>query len=134
MLIFLLLTLGGSGYVGIRKIRQWQVVQRQKQRTVELFQNAVRTIESAKSFGDLAMGIYGYVGAIYAKPALGLNPEAVQKHLTGISVLPSLINRLVEILRLCDQEQFAPTSNQAARRQIQLEVQQILKKINRDLT
>ena len=132
--VFVLLTLGGSGYVGIRKIRQRQVVRRQKQRTVEPFQNAVRTIESAKSFGDLAMGIYGYVGAIYAKPALGLNPEAVQKHLTGISVLPSLIDRLVEILRLCDQEQFAPTSNQTAQWQIQLEVQQILEKINHELT
>jgi hypothetical protein len=80
------------------------------------------------------MGIYGYVGAIYAKPALGLNPEAVQKHLTGISVLPSLIDRLVEILRLCDQEQFAPTSNQTAQWKIQLEVQQILEKINHELT
>jgi len=132
--VFVLLTVGGGGYVGIRKIRQWRVVQRQKQRIVEPFQNAVRAIEGAKSFGDLAMGIYEYVGEIYAKPALGLNPEAVQKHLTKISILPSLVDRLVEILRLCDQEQFAPTSNQIARRKIQLEARQILEKINHELT
>ena len=129
LVVFLfLITIGG--YFVFRQFQYRQTHKRKRQTKTEPLQQAIQAIERAESFGELAMSIYGYVGKIHEKSALGWNPEIVKRCLVNKAIPTKLVDKLVQILHQCDLEQFATTDNQTTQHHIKTQTQQVLTQID----
>jgi len=95
---------------------------------------AIRSLnkKSADQFGQVSRAIYKYVHDKFGLSSENLDPIVVQSILINHINNEKLITQLIELLKICDANQFAPGAD-SAKEPIKSKAKQILKGINASL-